>query len=164
MQRNKVSWFGKKKLLKFVEGRALRTKTTKNIRRFIFEDIFSRYKSIGRMRINRGELDVIEAEGFFKRYGVHMMLATLPWSLITQNPKNERMQGNLVAPPISPDTKQKNIWHNIKAIGSTANTPYNTNQTIRMKALGFWPHSQGWGFMALTKNHPSKISWMKWLQ
>ena len=22
----------------------------------------------------------------------------------------------------------------------------------------------GWGFVALTKNHPSKISWMKWLQ
>jgi hypothetical protein len=22
----------------------------------------------------------------------------------------------------------------------------------------------GWGFVALTKEHPSKISWMKWLQ
>ena len=22
----------------------------------------------------------------------------------------------------------------------------------------------GWGFVALTKDHPSKISWMKWLQ
>ena len=22
----------------------------------------------------------------------------------------------------------------------------------------------GWGFVALAKDHPSKISWMKWLQ
>ena len=26
------------------------------------------------------------------------------------------------------------------------------------------PRISGWGFVALTKNHPSKISWMKWLQ
>ena len=28
------------------------------------------------------------------------------------------------------------------------------------RVWGIW----GWGFVALTKNHPSKISWMKWLQ
>jgi Integrase zinc binding domain/RNase H-like domain found in reverse transcriptase/Reverse transcriptase (RNA-dependent DNA polymerase) len=66
----------REELSNFVEGRALRTKTTENVCRFILEDIFSRYGSIGRMRADRGELNAIEAEEFFKRYGVQLKLTT----------------------------------------------------------------------------------------
>jgi hypothetical protein len=66
----------REELSNFVEGRALRTKTTENVCRFILEDIFSRYGSIGRMRADRGELDVTEAKEFFKRYGVQLKLTT----------------------------------------------------------------------------------------
>ena len=66
----------REELSNFVEGRALRTKTTENICRFILEDIFSRYGSIGRMRADRGELNATEATEFFKRYGVQLKLTT----------------------------------------------------------------------------------------
>ena len=66
----------REELSNFVEGRALRTKTTENVCRFILEDIFSRYGSIGRMRADRGELNATEAKEFFKRYGVQLKLTT----------------------------------------------------------------------------------------
>ena len=66
----------REELSNFVEGRALRTKSTEGVCRFILEDIFSRYGSIGRMRADRGELDAAEAREFFKRYGVKLRLTT----------------------------------------------------------------------------------------
>jgi hypothetical protein len=60
----------------FVEGKALRTKSTERVCRFILEDIFSRYGIIGRKRANRGELDVIEARSFFEKHGVKLRLTT----------------------------------------------------------------------------------------
>jgi len=66
----------REELSNYVEGRALRTKTTEGVCRFILEDIFSRYGSIGRMRADRGELDAAEARDFFQRYGVKLKLTT----------------------------------------------------------------------------------------
>jgi hypothetical protein len=66
----------REELSNFVEGRALRTKSTEGVCRFILEDIFSRYGSIGRMRADRGELDAEEAREFFDRYGVQLRLTT----------------------------------------------------------------------------------------
>jgi Integrase zinc binding domain/RNase H-like domain found in reverse transcriptase/Reverse transcriptase (RNA-dependent DNA polymerase) len=66
----------REELSNFVEGRALRTKSTEGVCRFILEDIFSRYGSIGRMRADRGELDATEARSFFQRYGVKLRLTT----------------------------------------------------------------------------------------
>jgi hypothetical protein len=63
-------------LSNFVEGRALRTKSTEGVCRFILEDIFSRYGTIGRMRADRGELDAVEAKNFFERHGVRLRLTT----------------------------------------------------------------------------------------
>lgn len=66
----------REELSNFIEGRALRTKATEGICRFILEDIFSRYSIIGRMRADRGELDVTKVRDFFERYGVQLKLTT----------------------------------------------------------------------------------------
>lgn len=66
----------REELSNFVEGRALRTKSTEGVCRFILEDIFSRYGTIGRMRADRGELDAEEARQFFDRHGVKLRLTT----------------------------------------------------------------------------------------
>jgi hypothetical protein len=63
-------------LSNFVEGRALRTKSTEGVCRFILEDIFIRYGTIGRMRADQGELDTVEARNFFERHGVRLRLTT----------------------------------------------------------------------------------------
>ncbi|KAL2614093.1 hypothetical protein R1flu_025785 [Riccia fluitans] len=66
----------REELSNYVEGRALRTKATKGLCRFILEDIFYRYGSVGRLRADRGELDTIEARQFFDRYGIKLKLTT----------------------------------------------------------------------------------------
>jgi hypothetical protein len=52
----------------------LRTKSTEGVCRFILEDIFNRYGTIGKMRADRGELDAVEARNFFERHGVRLRL------------------------------------------------------------------------------------------
>ncbi|KAL2619931.1 hypothetical protein R1flu_000136 [Riccia fluitans] len=66
----------REELSNYVEDRALRTKATEGVCRFILEDIFCRYGSVGRLRADRGELDTIEAHQFFDRYGVKLKLTT----------------------------------------------------------------------------------------
>ena len=78
----------REELSNFVEGRALIIKNTEEVCRFIREDIFSRYGSIGQMRADRGELDVVEARNFFQRYGVKLKL-TIAYNL-EANGKSKR--------------------------------------------------------------------------
>jgi hypothetical protein len=66
----------REELSNFVDGRSMRTKSIKGVCRFILEDIFSRYGTIGRMRADRGELDAVEARNFFERHGVRLRLTT----------------------------------------------------------------------------------------
>ncbi|KAL3676446.1 hypothetical protein R1sor_026394 [Riccia sorocarpa] len=63
-------------LSNYVEGRALRSKSTESICRFVLEDIFCRYGSIGSLRADRGDLDSGEARAFFQRYGVKLKLTS----------------------------------------------------------------------------------------
>ncbi|KAL3694555.1 hypothetical protein R1sor_008206 [Riccia sorocarpa] len=63
-------------LSNFVEGRALRTKSTEGICRFVLEDIVCRYGSVGSLRADRGELNAAEARSFFERFGVKLKLTT----------------------------------------------------------------------------------------
>ena len=62
---HEVSCLAREELSNYGKGRALRTKATEGVCKFILEDIFSIYGSIGRMRADRGELDVVEAKDFF---------------------------------------------------------------------------------------------------
>ncbi|KAL2631086.1 hypothetical protein R1flu_015772 [Riccia fluitans] len=66
----------REELSNYVEGRALRSKATEGVCRFILEDIFYRYGSVGRLRADRGELDTIEARQFFDCYGIKLKLTT----------------------------------------------------------------------------------------
>lgn len=59
----------------------MRTKNIKRVYRFSLKDICSRYGSIGRMKANQRELNIIEAKDFFQRYGIKLKL------IITYNPK-----------------------------------------------------------------------------
>jgi len=66
----------REELSNFVEGRALRTKDTPRVCRFILEDIVCRYGAIFRIRADRGELNAKEAKDFFKLYGILLKLTT----------------------------------------------------------------------------------------
>ena len=53
-----------------VEGRALQNKTTAAVCRFLIEDVICRYGCVGKIVVDRGELDAEEAEELFDRLGV----------------------------------------------------------------------------------------------
>ena len=57
-----------------VEGRALRTKSTESICKFLLEDVICRYGCIGKITADRGELDADEAREFFSRIGIKLAL------------------------------------------------------------------------------------------
>ena len=57
-----------------VEGRALRTKATSAVCRFLLEDVICRYGCVGKITTDRGELDAEEAQEFFARIGVKLSL------------------------------------------------------------------------------------------
>ena len=59
-----------------VEGRALRTKTTSTICKFILEDIICRYVCIGKIVADRGDLDTYEAHIIFRNFGIKLSLTT----------------------------------------------------------------------------------------
>ena len=59
-----------------VEGRALRTKSTSSVCKFLLEDVICRYGCIGKVTADRGELDAAEAREFFDRIGVKLALTT----------------------------------------------------------------------------------------
>ena len=59
-----------------VEGRALRTKATSAVCKFLLEDVICRYGCIGQITGDRGELDADEAREFFSCIGVKLALTT----------------------------------------------------------------------------------------
>ena len=59
-----------------VEGRALRTKETSSICRFLLDDVICRYGCVRKIVTNRGELDTNEAREFFSKIGIKLSLTT----------------------------------------------------------------------------------------
>lgn len=56
----------KKDLSNYIKGRTLKNKTIDGERKFILDDIFSKYDSIRKMEIDQEKIDAIEAKVFFK--------------------------------------------------------------------------------------------------
>ena len=98
----------REKFSNLVEGRALRTKSTKEVCQFIFEDIFSRYGSIGQMKADKGELDVVEARNFFQRYGVELRL-TITYNR-EANGKSERNHPPIIYALVKACKEKANLW------------------------------------------------------
>lgn len=66
----------RKELSNYIEGRALKTKITKVVCRFILKDIFNKYSRIRRIKANQGELDIIKCRNHFQIYDIKLKLKT----------------------------------------------------------------------------------------
>ena len=121
----------REELSNFVEGRALRTKSTEGVCRFILEDIFTRYSTIGRMRADRGELDVAEATSFFEWYGVRLKLTT------TYNPeangKSERGHPPIINALVKACNGKPKQWPRLLPFALWA------DRTIHSTVIGYMP-------------------------
>jgi hypothetical protein len=121
----------REELSNFVEGRALRTKSNEGVCRFILEDIFSRYGTIGRMRADRGELDVVEARKFFERHGVRLRL------IIAYNPeangKNERGHPPIINALVKACKGKPKQWPRLLPFASW------TDRTTHSTVTGYMP-------------------------
>ena len=68
-------------LTKQVEGRAMRNKTTAMVCKFLLENIFCLYGSIGKIVVDRGELNAHESIELFEQIKLKFSL------MIAYNPK-----------------------------------------------------------------------------
>ena len=77
-----------------VEGHALTNTTTTAVCKFLLEDVVCRYRCVGKIVADRGELDAHEAMDLFEQLGVKLSLMT------AYNPeangKIERGHGSIV--------------------------------------------------------------------
>ncbi|KAL3675475.1 hypothetical protein R1sor_025423 [Riccia sorocarpa] len=112
-------------LSNYVEGRALRSKSTESICRFVLEDIFCRYGSIDSLRADRGDLDSGEARAFFQRYGVKLKLTS------AYNPegigKSERGHPPIVHALVKACNGQKPIMPVEEDVPTWASIPWEDN-------------------------------------
>lgn len=70
----KYFFLAREEFSNYIEGKALRTKTIDGVYRFNLEDIFNKYSNIRKIRNHQEELNVIEANFFFQRYGIKLKL------------------------------------------------------------------------------------------
>jgi hypothetical protein len=77
-----------------VKGRALRSKETSSVCKFLLEDVICRYGCVGKIVADRGELDANEAKEFFSRMGIKLSL-TIAYNL-EANGKVERGHSPIV--------------------------------------------------------------------
>ena len=57
-------------LTNYVEGRALKNKIVSVICKFLLEDVICRYRCVGQIIADRGDLDNEKARSFFRQHGV----------------------------------------------------------------------------------------------
>ena len=142
----------KEELSNFVEGRALRTKNTEGICRFILEDIFSRYGSVGQMRADRGELDVVEARNFFQRYGVQLRLTT------AYNPeangKSERGHPPIIHALVKACKGKANLWPRLLSFALWA------DRTTHSSVTGYMPIELMHGHKPIIPGEESIPTWV----
>ena len=142
----------REELSNFVEGRALRTKSTKRICRFILEDIFSRYGSIGQMRADRGELDIVEARNFFQKYGVQLRLIT------AYNPeangKSERGHPPIIYALVKACKGKANLWPRLLPFALWA------DRTTHSSVTGYMPIELMHGHKPIMPGEESIPTWV----
>ena len=73
---NEVLSSGKRRLDKSSGRRALTNKTTSAVCKFLLEEVVCRYRCVGKIVADRGELDAREATELFERLGVKLSLTT----------------------------------------------------------------------------------------
>ena len=77
-----------------VEGRTLANKTTAGVCKFLLEDVICRYRCVGNIVADKGELNAHEAIEIFERLGVKLSLA-ISYNL-EENGNIERRHGPIV--------------------------------------------------------------------
>ena len=142
----------REELSNFVEGRALRTKNTEGICQFILEDIFSRYGSVGQMRADRGELNVVEARNFFQRYGVQLRLTT------AYNPeangKSERGHPPIIHALVKACKGKANLWPRLLPFALWA------DRTTHSSVTGYMPIELMHGHKPIMPGEESIPTWV----
>ena len=142
----------REELSNFVEGRALRTKNTEGVCRFILEDIFSYYKSIGQMRVDRKELDVVDARNFFQGYGVKFKLTT-SYNLET-NDKSERDPSPIIHALVKACKGKTNLWPRLLPFALW------TDKTTHSSITGYMPIELMHGHKPIMPEEESIPTWV----
>ena len=91
-----------------VEGWALRRKTCSAVCQFLLEEVFCRYRCVGQVIADLGELDSNKAREFFTKHGVRLTLTTTYNS--EANGKIERGHSPIVKALAKACDERVNVW------------------------------------------------------
>jgi hypothetical protein len=134
-----------------VEGRALQSKTTAAVCRFLIEEVVCRYGCVGKILADRGELDAQEAEELFDRLGVKLSLTT------AYNPeangKVERGHGPIVKALIRACESRVGNWPRLLPYALWA------DRTTHSSVTGFMPAELMYGQKPVMLTERAISSW-----
>jgi hypothetical protein len=135
-----------------VEGRALRSKQTAAVCKFLLEDIICRYGCVGKIIADRGELDANEAKEFFSRMGVKLSLTT------AYNPeangKVERGHGPIVKALVKACQGKTGEWPRLLPFALWA------DRTTHSSVTGYMPAELIFGQKPIMPIEESIVSWL----
>lgn len=138
-------------LSNYVEGRALRTKETAVIARFLLEDVISRYSGVRTIRADRGELSPLDIRQWFKRFGVHISLTT------AYNPeangKVERGHQSIIAALAKTSNNDSKSWPALLPFALWA------DRTTVHRTTGYTPHQLVFGERPMLPVENITFSW-----
>jgi hypothetical protein len=139
-----------------MECRALQNKTTAGVCRFLIEEVVCRYRCVGKIVVDCGELDAQEAEELFDRLGVRLSLTT------TYNPeaneKVEREHEPIVKALVRACEDQVGSWPQLLPYALWA------DQTTHSSVTGFMPTELMYGQKPFMPTEQTISSWatMDW--
>ena len=114
-----------------VEGRALGTKSTEGVCRFLLEEVICRYGCVGKITADRGELDAKEAREFFDRMGIKLAL-TMAYNP-EGNGKSERGHAPIVKALVKACDGKLSEWPKLLPFALWA------DRTIHSTVTGYMP-------------------------
>lgn len=134
-----------------VEGRALRSKSTKTVCRFLLDDVICRYGCIGQVIADRGELNSEEAQCLFQKHGVRLSLTT------AYNPeangKIERGHSPIIRALIKACDGKVREWPNLLPYALWA------DRTTHSSVTGFMPAELMLGQKPIMPTEQDLITW-----
>ena len=134
-----------------VEGRALRTKETSSVCKFLLEDVICRYGCVGKIVADRGELDANEAREFFSRMGIKLSL-TMAYNP-EANGKVERGHGPIVKALVKACHGKVGEWPRLLPFALWA------DRTTHSTVTGYMPAELMFGQKPIMPVEQSIISW-----
>jgi hypothetical protein len=133
-------------------GRALRSKETSSVCKFLLQDVICRYGCVSKIVADRGELDANEAKEFFSRMGIKLSLTTA--YNLEENGKVERGHSPIVKALVKACQGKAGEWPRLVSFALWV------DRTTHSSVTGYMPAELIFGRKPIMPVERSIVSWL----